>query len=39
MMVPSEHSGSVGSNYISKMSFVTQMVPKGLALWELLLYC
>ena len=32
MVVPSEHSGSVGSSYTLEMSFVIQMVPKGLAL-------
>ena len=32
MVVPSEYSGSVGSNYTLEMGFAIQMVPKGLAL-------
>ena len=32
VVVPSEYSGSVGSNYTLEMGFAIQMVPKGLAL-------
>ena len=32
VVVPTEHSGGVGSSYTLEMSFVIQMVPKGLAL-------